>query len=311
MSDIDRAWELIRAESLVWAMAPDKLIGLAAAIAKTPEAGDDIWFAETPQRQLSNRGRPKDTPATVAVIPITGPLVRRGGIFAELFGLATYTGIRAQIGAALSDRTVDRIVLYTDSPGGSAMGCEEVTEDVRRAGRIKPVIAYVDGLDASAAYWITSAANSIVATPSGEIGSIGVFQLHADYSKMLDSEGIVPTFIKSKISPFKTEANPYEPLGDEAKAALQRDVDIIAGRFVSAVAKGRGVGVEKVRADFGKGRVLFANDAQRAGMIDGIGDFTAALKYDPVTARRAKLEAFKDTDEVGKRARLLQLLRAE
>ena len=101
--------------------------------------------------------------------------------------------------------------------------------------------------------------------------------MHVDASRAVESEGLTPTFISSDISPFKTEANPLEPLTEEARNFLQGEVNTIGRDFIRAVARGRGVSESTVTTLYGKGRVLPAPAAHRFGMIDGIETFATAL----------------------------------
>lgn len=80
----------------------------------------------------------------------------------------------------------------------------------------------------------------------------------------------MPTFITSKISPFKTELSPFSPLSESARAFEQNQVDEIGNNFVRAVARGRGVAESTVTTLFGKGRTLLAPAAHRVGMVDDI-----------------------------------------
>jgi len=258
---VTEAYRLLASECDAWAMAPAQVDALAVMLAR----GEKVAVrqtAATPQRS-----------STTAVIPIIGALTRRPSMLARLLGLgdsATYSGIRARLMEAVADRSVDRIALLVDSPGGVAMGVEELGNDIANANKTKPVISITDGMAGSAAYWLASQAGRFVATPSSEVGSVGVFGLHLDASRMVDAMGITPTFIVSKVSPFKVEGNEFEALDSEAKGYFQSRVDKIGSKFVAAVARGRGVTAAKVKSDFGQGRALFADDAQRAGMIDAV-----------------------------------------
>jgi signal peptide peptidase SppA len=278
MMDRRAALDLLRAESSAWALAPDQLDGIVALLAHGQRAA---------ARGPSLLG---GTSAT-AVIKIVGPLVRRGGLLADFFGFASYASIRSAIAQAVADKEVTRIVLYVDSPGGAALGCEECADDIARAGHVKPVTAFVDGMAASAGYWLAASAGNISASPSSVLGSIGVFILHMDASKMLADVGIRPTFIVSKASPHKVDGNSYQPLSKDARDHEQQDVDAIASKFIASVARGRRVSSAKVRADFGQGRTLFAEPARAAGMIDGIA---SSLKETIGSAPSARTTASAD-----------------
>ena len=268
-SSLSDAYRMLAAESAIWAMPPAHLEALAVTLAR----GDKLAVAR--------RGAaPAMQPGAVAIIPILGPLSRRSSLLMSLLGLteaSTYQGIARNLAGALADREVKQIMLMIDSPGGTVGGLPELADDIARAGRIKPVIAVADGLAASAAFWLATQAGRFVATPSAEVGSVGVYLLHVDASRMVDAAGLTPTFIASKISPAKVEANPLEPLTEEARDFLQGEVDKIGNRFVRGVARGRGVSESTVIARFGRGRIVLAPDAKRAGMIDEIQTFDQAL----------------------------------
>jgi len=122
---------------------------------------------------------------------------------------------------------------------------------------------------ASAAYWIGTAADEIVVTPSGEVGSIGVFAVHKDMSKALEMEGVKVSLISE--GRYKLDGNPYEPLAEEARAGIQERVSDYYESFIQSVARNRGVKPDAVRGGFGEGRVVGARQAIELGMADRIG----------------------------------------
>lgn len=136
----------------------------------------------------------KTTAEGVAIIPVLGSLVNRGGWIGARSGMTSYEGLKYQIGAAARDEDVRSIILDMDTPGGEAVGAFEVAEVVKAATDHKQVVAVVNGMAASAGYAIASAASRIITTSSGISGSIGVVMIHADYSGKLH-QGIVPTLI--------------------------------------------------------------------------------------------------------------------
>jgi signal peptide peptidase SppA len=151
----------------------------------------------------------------------------------------------------------------------------ELAEEIRSARGKKPIIAVSNASMASAAYWIGSAASELVVTPSGQVGSIGVFSIHEDHSKQLAEEGVAVTLIRA--GKYKTEGNPFEPLSDEARAAVQGEVDRYYSLFTRDVAKGRRVDVEAVRNGFGQGRMVNAQDALKLGMVDRVATLDDVL----------------------------------
>lgn len=220
-----------------------------------------------------------ETDGGIAVIPVRGVISNRASMIEDVSPGAGTSAERLErdMRAAYDSREVKAIVLDVDSPGGSAAGTPEVANVIRSMrGGDKPIIAQVGGLAASAAYWIASAADEIVATPSSDIGSIGVITVHENIQKMLEEEGVEPTIISA--GKYKAEGNPFEPLDDEAREAIQSKVDQFMNMFVGAVAEGRGVDKDTVRTEFGQGRTMLAEDAKRAGMIDTIGSMRETLE---------------------------------
>jgi signal peptide peptidase SppA len=170
--------------------------------------------------------------------------------------------------SALADDTVGTIVLDIDSPGGTVTGVPELAAEILAARGTKPVIAVANSMAASAAYWIASAADKIVVTPSGDVGSIGVYTTHQDVSAAMEKEGVKVTYIQA--GKYKTDGNPYTPPSEEFLENTQKDVNTFYQMFLNAVAAGRGISAETVAETFGQGRMVMAQDAVACGMADEI-----------------------------------------
>ncbi|EXI92144.1 MAG: putative signal peptide peptidase SppA [Candidatus Accumulibacter sp. BA-94] len=177
---------------------------------------------------------------------------------------------------ALADDSVSQILIDIDSPGGSVYGVSELADEIASARGQKPVVAIANSLAASAAYWIGCSASEFYVTPGGEVGSIGVWQAHFDYSQAFAAEGIQPTLISA--GKYKVEGNPYAPLDDEAQGFMQSRVDDYYASFTKAVARGRGMPIVQVREGMGQGRVLGADAAQAQGMVDGVATFDDVVR---------------------------------
>ena len=141
-----------------------------------------------------------------------------------------------------------------DSPGGSVFGLKELSQKIFDARGTKPIYAVANSMAGSAAYYIASAADQMIVTPSGEVGSIGTIAIHEDMSVALENEGVKITVIKA--GRFKGEGNNFEPLSEEAISNAKREVDAYYGQFVDAVARNRGVSPKAVRNGFGEGRMV-------------------------------------------------------
>jgi signal peptide peptidase SppA len=215
----------------------------------------------------------------VTRIPIVGPITRRPqrGLMAMLLGGATSVeDVRHDLRAALADPSVSQIVLHVDSPGGETDGITELAAELYEARARKPIVSFVDSMAASAGYWLASQASEVIVTPSGSVGSIGVFALHLDRSRALDADGITPTFVQA--GKFKTEESPLHPLSDDARAEVQARVAAFYAMFTRDVARGRGVSVETVRTRFGEGRMVLARDAVKLGMADEVATRDRAMR---------------------------------
>jgi len=260
----------------VWGILPEKFEVLNRKffefeLAETTERAADFYVQEN---RLSNNADLYRTEGEVAVIPISGPLMKRRSFFSFLFGGSTYLDISRAINAALNDDQIGAIMLAIDSPGGTISGVEAVSDLIFEARKQKPIIAYSDGLLASAAYWIGSAAEVIVADKTARIGSIGVLMIHTDYSKADEKRGIKETYITA--GRYKAIGNNSEPLSSEAREYIQSELDYIYSIFVDTVARNRDVETEKVLSDMADGKIFIGSQAKDAGLIDRIGNYSEA-----------------------------------
>ena len=178
--------------------------------------------------------------------------------------------------AAMDDPAVKAIVLHVDSPGGGVPGVQELADKIFAARGRKPLIAQVNSTAASAAYWIISQADEIVVTPSGQVGSIGVYGSHKDVSAAAEKQGLKVTFFAWP--PQKVDGNPFAPPSAEFADKAMADVKAVYGDFRNSVARGRGVKAAEVEAGFGKGGVELARNALKAGMVDRIATMEDTLR---------------------------------
>jgi capsid assembly protease len=261
----------------VWAILPEKMDEMLAILAH--RAAGRILTNEEIQARIGDPQPPIAAKrGSIAVIPLRGVIAHRMGSMDESSGGMSAERFTAMLRAAVADESVGTIVLDVDSPGGTIPGVPEAADAVFNARETKRVVAVANSTMASAAYWIASQAHEIVAIPSaldGSIGSIGAFVVHQDLSAHLEKEGVKVTLIKA--GKHKADANPFEPLSDEAKTQIQGNVDAAYGQFVKAVARGRGVTAAAVRAGYGEGRALSAPDAKAAGLIDRIATFDETI----------------------------------
>lgn len=208
---------------------------------------------------------------SVAVVPMIGPIFRYADFFTGLCGGATVDRMARDLCMARDDPTVSAIVLAIDSPGGEVTGVAELAGMIRQASGVKPVVAYVEGLGASAAYWLASAAGEIVCESTAILGSIGVV---TGYVKRDDPPGRRSYEFVSSQSPNKRP----DPATEKGRAEIQRTVDDLAEVFIAAVAEYRDTTPEKVASDFGQGGLLVGQKAVDVGMADRVGSFESVLE---------------------------------
>ncbi len=209
----------------------------------------------------------------IAVIPITGTLVRRTVGLEAQSGLTSYAGIAQQVQQAVADPAVRAILLDLDSPGGEAGGVFDLADQIYAARQAKPVWAVANEDAFSAAYALAASAQRLYVTRTGGVGSIGVIAMHLDQSQADADEGLKYSPIFAGV--HKNDYSPHEPLADPAHASLQAEVDRVYGLFVEGVARGRALSSDAVRAT--EAALFFGENGVAAGLADKIGTFDDAL----------------------------------
>lgn len=241
----------------LWAITPESYAALMARIiSRLP------WESKYEALKPQTRGGVNNK---TVIIPIEGTLTKD-----ESWAGTTYCMIAKAAEEAALDTTVKRIVLAVDSPGGEVNGLPETAALLAQVAKVKSMSAIVEGVSASAAYWLTSQANDITIAPSAEVGSVGVRMMHVDMSKMLADAGYKVTELHA--GQFKTEWSPFQPLSEAAKEDMQTRLDVVHTDFLNAVTNGRGnrASAEIKTNRFGEGRMFSANDALGHGMVDKV-----------------------------------------
>lgn len=269
-----------KAETVVRMLGP-RLTGFNVTVTNGDGGVDHVAFANgRPSAGIigDRLGRAYDragvstlyTVENVAIIPVEGTLVQKGGWIGSYSGESSYQGLQVQIAEARRRSDVKGIVFEVDSFGGMVNGCFETAAAIRALSAVKPTIAILTDFAYSAAYLLASQARQIVMPEFGGAGSIGTVMLHADFSANLEQEGIKVTFIQS--GEHKTDGNPYEALPDGLLERWQMQVDTIRDRFAEAVGKGRGKRMTKAQALKTEAKFYRATDALDLGLVDAIGD---------------------------------------
>lgn len=270
----------------LWLMEPNYLRQFSAIAAATFKAANGV--------QRTQRAEPVKQ-KNVGLIRVHGAIETRTSTLGEWLGMTSYESIGQQFDAFMADDTVGPVILDVASPGGMAYGAMELANKIFEARGKKMVIAVANPMAASGAYWIAAAADRLVMTPSGDVGSVGVIREFVDVSAMLEKTGQKVEIIRSGKSPYKGEEYGVEPLSDQARAAMQSRADMIYDRFVADLAKFRSVSVDHVNEHFGKGRIVSAKDAMRAGMVDRVDTFDGIVNK--VLTNRVRLGNTSVNDE--------------
>ena len=248
---------------------------------------EDGAYASVPfARYLRQTGSPSTAPEPgrrhIAVVTAQGNIVPGSQALGVIGGdaiakLLRDTAEREGLGA---------IVLRLSSGGGSVFASEIVREtvaDIRERGI--PVVASMGSVAASGAYYIATAAQHIVATPSTLTGSIGVFAAFPTLENLLERGGVYTDGVGT--TPLAGGFRLDRPLVPEVESALQQSVDSVYERFLALVMDGRGLDRAQVDA-VAEGRVLSARSALAAGLVDELGGLREAAQR---AARFAGLEA--------------------
>jgi ClpP class serine protease len=200
----------------------------------------------------------------VAVVPVIGELVHRGGSMDAASGVTSYQALADMISAALENPAVEALCLDIDSYGGEGPGCLDFALWLGSKRGRKPICASINQAACSAAYAIASGADQICIGEDGTAGSIGVVAYHADLSAAMASDGIAVEFVFAGAR--KIDGNQTQPLSDPARAALQARVDAMYARFCAVVAANRGMSAEAVAAT--EAACFRGRDAIAAGLAD-------------------------------------------
>lgn len=230
--------------------------------------------AYSPTEDDHREQKPYQIKGGVATIPILGSMTHRASFLDAVSGIQSYQSIQAKVDEALSDPSVNSIMLEMDSPGGTVAGAFDLRDYIMSIRGQKPIHAFAHDLMASAAYLIGSACDKVYTSQTGKIGSIGVIAVHVDKSEAIKDAKVKPTIIKA--GEYKDAGTDMKPLDKKSLEYLQKSVDDSYEMFVSAVAKARGIDAEEIRAT--EARVYGAKESVELGLTDGIKTYDSAVE---------------------------------
>jgi len=212
------------------------------------------------------------TQSGIAIIPVQGILMKKGGWMSALSGCSSYEGIGKAVSQAVSDASVTGLLLNIDSPGGTTHGCFELTDQIFKLRGKKPIFSVANDLAASAAYSIASATDRIFLTRTAGVGSVGVFCLHTETSALDAEIGVKYTYIFA--GDRKVDGNQHEPLSSTARSSLQAEIDREYAIFTRTVARNRSTTIKAVTET--QARVYFADNSIPL-LADAVGTYDDAL----------------------------------
>jgi signal peptide peptidase SppA len=206
----------------------------------------------------------------VAMVQMVGPMMKGQSSMGGASTIATRRAIRT----VAANPEISGIVLAIDSPGGTVAGTQDLATDVRSASRKKPIVAHIDDLGASAAYWVASQADEVWANaPTALVGSVGTMVSVTDTVGRAERLGIRERVFST--GPLKSVGGD-EPITDEQAAYLQSMVDGLQEEFDAAVKRGRRLSASQM-AEVRTGAVFPAGKAQSLGLINGVRSLGATL----------------------------------
>jgi len=174
------------------------------------------------------------------------------------------------------DSSIKAIILHVNSPGGGVAASEEIYREVKRirAEKKKKIVASIETVGASGAYYVSSATDKIFADQGSIVGSIGVIAQWVNYGDLLKWAKLKDVVIKT--GEFKDTGNPARDLTPNEQAYMQALIDNMFGQFIQAVSEGRGMKYEDVKS-IANGKVWTGQQAMSMKLIDSVGDFESAV----------------------------------
>jgi protease-4 len=226
----------------------------------------------------------------LAVFTLVYVALRTGNDSASLGGFGSRIGIVDLDGVILTPKTVvgqlkkfndddsiKAIVLHVNSPGGGVAASEEIYREVKRIReqKKKPIVASIETVGASGAYYVSSAANKIFADNGSIVGSIGVIAEWVNYEDLLRWAKLKQ--ITMKAGEFKDTGSPVREMTPAEREYMQGLIDNMHGQFIQAVADGRKVQFDQIKA-IANGKVWTGQEALSMHLVDQLGDFQDAVK---------------------------------
>jgi protease-4 len=223
-------------------------------------------------------------PGSVGIVSITGPITKYDGGCGEPGAI--------QMASWLADmekrQNISSVVMVVDTPGGEARAANILTSTIKKMK--KPVLSFVDGMAASLGMWLTAASDEVyVSNKLDEVGSIGSFVMFADYRGFWEQKGIK---IHEIYAPQSTDKNKdYRDALEGDYKAIEGDLEVLVNEFISYVKTER-KGSASHEKKWNSGKMFYAEDAKKIGLIDGIKTFDQVVSKAAFNAKMKKKKSY-------------------
>lgn len=239
------------------------------------DSDDEALYSSVSMREYLGQMRllhkPKKKEKNVAIVVAAGEILDGTQPPGTVGGDSTAALLRT----AMSDESVQAVVLRVDSPGGSAFASEVIANEIealQQAG--KPVVASMSSVAASGGYWISAGADKIIASPSTVTGSIGVVGMIPTFQRSLEVVGVATDGVAT--TPWAGALRLDREMSDASKQMVQMLVENVYDDFISRVAEHRGLDKQTVDS-IGQGQVWTGADALDNGLVDQLGGLDEAV----------------------------------
>lgn len=234
-----------------------------------------LFESQADKEDINNVLKPK-VQNGILMLSIEGMLYPSRSWITDWLKIPTYQGIVETLNKHGSNKAINGVLMIFDSPGGLSKRLFNTTAWIREFNnKVKPVIGYTADISASAAYALMSAGSQLIMDKDAQVGSIGSYAVHTEYSKMNEKLGITKTVFRS--AELKGIGNEVEPLSEAAKEQIQKQIDKSHNKFVETVAEMREMSVKKVNDNLATGEMFDSGDAKKLGLVDQVLSLDATV----------------------------------
>ncbi|HIQ50372.1 MAG TPA: signal peptide peptidase SppA [Nautiliaceae bacterium] len=174
------------------------------------------------------------------------------------------------------EENYDGIILKIDSPGGDAYSTKKIAERIKEINKKIPIVACIDQIATSGAYWLASSSDYIVADDFSIVGSIGVYASYLEFTGLMEKLGV--KYNRIVFGKYKDILSPFKNLTEEERKLIERKINYIYEYFVKEVAKNRGLNYSFVKEKIATGEFFFGYEAKELNLVDAIGDLETCKK---------------------------------